>query len=64
MSMPILVHVLGCAEAHTEQMTGDGSGESRWAADKAGRAFLAVNASPHDDKQGDQDKEHNDRCES
>jgi hypothetical protein len=32
-------------------------------ADEAGRAFLAANSGPHDDEQGDQGKERNDRCE-
>lgn len=64
MGMSTFVHVIGCAEVHAEQMAGDGGGESWRVADEAGRPFLLVNPGPHDDEQGDQDKEHNDRCES
>jgi hypothetical protein len=63
-SVPRLVDLIGSPELHAEQMAGDGGGESGRVADEAGCAFLAANAGPHDDKQGDQDQERNDRCES
>ena len=58
-----LVDVVGCPELHAEQMPGDGGGESGRVADEAGRAFLAADPGPHDDEQGDQDQECDDRCE-
>ena len=62
-SVPALVGVVMCLEVHTHHAAGDDRGQARRVADEASGAFLAVNTGPHDDKQSDQGKEHNDSCE-
>ena len=63
-SVSALVGVLRCMEVHAEHAASDDRGQARWVADEAGAAFLAANPGPHDDEQGKQGQQHDNRYES